>query len=567
MVATKSRGQAAVLAMWLLAILLIIGVTFAFMMRTETRISKYYRDDMQAMFVAQAGLEHAVYLIKKDYELNPNFDTLKEEWSAGLIHDTADNDGDGTTNELKEGFNDMPLWDEDGNIVGTYTIRIYDEAGKVNINNYYADTAEVGPRADDGGWKASPWHNLLESLRDVKESGETVTAGDPDIDVTTATNIISYRLGPDGIGGTSDDNPFQFREEILNVTGMGGKTYYGEDCDRDDAFDNTSGESFGNDIDNDGHIDSYNHEKNDSQDPEEKTLFGGTIKDDGDDFFDRGVWIALTAFPVEADHDTNPTTERLSINVNTANRMALQAALGMVSTLDYAIEGVTNLNIDRVVNSIIDYREGADGIEGTADDNPFDGVDSNVVDQQGNPTSFKVTTGTYEEKDFEAISTDLNPTGGTFTSAREEFNTLINYIYAFGYPSGSAKITKAYVRDNIKDNFDPGSTDYDNWDSNNPTTPDVNDDDNTKEITGTGDNTRTTDFCFKSYNYFEIIVTGKVGIIEDSDLEDDDDDDEIDEAGEMSQVLAEKKIRAIFYRRTTSTVESKIKFWEEIKPE
>jgi len=159
----------------------------------------------------------------------------------------------------------------------------------------------------------------------------------------------------------------------------------------------------------------------------------------------------------------NPTT-RLPINVNTASEEALRAALGELTGSTYAILKVTNTNINRVVAAILAYRAGEDGVERTADDNPFDGVDSYVGDDNDQ-------LDTDDSHPFNIQDVDLDPDGGSFGSARDEFNEFINYVRKWGYPNITAvrivekSITYDYVRDNIKDNFDVG-VDYDNYDSN-----------------------------------------------------------------------------------------------------
>lgn len=106
------KGVAVIMAMWLLAVLAIIGTTFIFMMRLEPMIARYHRDDMKALYIAQAGIDHAVYILKQD--VGGTVDHLGEAWAQGL------------TNE--------PLLDEEGNIVGYYTVEIQDESGKTNLN-------------------------------------------------------------------------------------------------------------------------------------------------------------------------------------------------------------------------------------------------------------------------------------------------------------------------------------------------------------------------------------------------------------------------------------------------
>lgn len=443
----RKRGVAVIMAMWLLAVLAIFGATFAYMMRLEPIIARYHRDEMKAMYIAQAGIDMAVYKLRRDTDLT--IDSFKEEWATYFSGSAVDNDGDGTADSKW-----ITLTDEKTppNTFGYYAVLINDEGGKVSLNNPLTDN--------------SPWKNLLDGLS---------------MSAATAQKVIDYQAGTYG--------PFETLDELACVYG---------------------------------------------------------ISEGGYSVYFRKAKVHHRGFP------TNPSV-RLPINVNTASEEALRAAFGELTASTYAILAANNLNINRVVQAILDYREGADGIERTSDDNPFDGVDSNVGDQQGNPTSFKVTTGTYEEKDFEAISTDLDPSGANFGSARNEFNTLINYIYAFGYPSGSAKITKAYVRDNIKDNFDP-DTEYDNWDSNNPTTPDVNDDDATKEILA-ADVTYTTNFSFNNSptgppmagndQFFEIISTGRY----------------ITPSGRETL----KRIRVIVNRgRATPAIEGKISYYREI---
>lgn len=376
------KGVAVIMAMWLLAVLAIIGTTFVFMMRLEPIIARTHRDDMKAMYITQAGIDHAVYWLRRDTDLT--IDSLKEDWATYFTVDPDPPDGEPAWHDDYQGpYQDIlgadgiadPRWitltDEDGNVFGYYAVIINDEAGKVSLNNPLADN--------------SPWKNLLDGL--------------PNLGTTKVNNIFNYQKGTYGPFETLDELAcvYDISEESLSVYHQVAKVHHKE-------------------------------------------------------------------FP------TNPDT-RLPINVNTANEKALKAAFGrnQSGTPGYAILKVTETNIDQVVAAILAYRAGADGIERTTDDNPFDGVDSYVGDQQGKPTT--IPGDGISKDNFGTISTDLDPAGGSFPGAtveertREEFNTLINYIRAFGYPSGSDKITKAYVRDNIKDNFDVG-VDYDNYDSN-----------------------------------------------------------------------------------------------------
>ncbi len=466
------KGVAVIMAMWLLAVLAIIGTTFIFMMRLEPIIARTHRDDMKAMYITQAGIDHAVYWLRRDTDLT--IDSLKEDWATYFSGSDVDNDGDGTADSKW-----ITLTDEDGNTFGYYAVIINDEGGKVSLNN---------PLADNSSWK-----NLLDGL--------------PNIGTIKVNNIVNYQKETYGPFETLDELAcvYDISEESLSVYHQVAKVYHKE-------------------------------------------------------------------FP------TNPDT-RLPINVNTANEKALKAAFGrnQSGTPGYAILKVTETNIDRVVTAILAYRAGADGIERTADDNPFDGIDTNRDDDNSGSE-------TDSSKPFNIQDIDLNPPSsgspakyyfldtwddGTLDrtnqdemgSAQDEFNEFINYVRKWGYPNTTAvriaekSITNDYVRDNIKDNFDPDAeTEYDNWDSNNPTTPDVNDDDADFEILA-ADKTYTTNFSFnnsptgppQSHNnqFFEIISTGRY----------------VSPSGQETL----KRIRIIINRgKATPAVKGKIWYYREI---
>ncbi len=108
----EEKGVAVIMAMWLLAVLAIIGTTFIFMMRLEPIIARTHRDDMKALYVAQAGIDHAVYILKQD--VGGDIDHLGDPWAGG--------------------FTDQLLLDEAGYSVGYYTVEVQDESGKTNLN-------------------------------------------------------------------------------------------------------------------------------------------------------------------------------------------------------------------------------------------------------------------------------------------------------------------------------------------------------------------------------------------------------------------------------------------------
>ena len=145
------------MAMWLLAVLAIIGTTFAYMMRLEPIIARTHRDDMKALYVAQAGIDHAVCILKQDADRT--IDHLDETWASG--------------------FTDQVLLDEAGYSVGYYTVTISDDSGKTNLN--------IAPKSQ------------LEALNDIEN--------------VKADAIITYREG--------SYSPFETVDELMCVAGIG----------------------------------------------------------------------------------------------------------------------------------------------------------------------------------------------------------------------------------------------------------------------------------------------------------------------------------------------------------
>ncbi len=183
----KERGVAVIMAMWLLAVLAIIGTTFAFMMRLEPVIARNQRNEIMAMYAAQAGLDYAVYLLKKDRDTDAAasdkyWDTTREAWATTFKGSDMDNDEDGRMDSAW-----ITLTDTAGNIYGYYAAMINSEGsasdggGKVNINNPANDT----------------WQTLLDGLYGV--------------DSDTAQNIITYQAAKN----------FDTIDELDRVNGIG----------------------------------------------------------------------------------------------------------------------------------------------------------------------------------------------------------------------------------------------------------------------------------------------------------------------------------------------------------
>jgi len=242
----NEKGVAAIMAMWLLAVLAIIGTTFIFMMRLEPIIARTHRDDMKALYVAQAGIDHAVYILKQD--VDEDADHLGEVWAKGLT--------------------DQVLLDEAGYSVGSYTVTITDESGKTNLNSALQSQLEglddIGPTKALAiityrGGSYAPFETIDElmcvagigpgifdnnkeiitvytdGLTNLNTAPQRVLTGiedGPDSGLTSieAGHIIDYRNGEDNIDGTADDNIYDtpYRDGLGPATEVACAAYISE---------------------------------------------------------------------------------------------------------------------------------------------------------------------------------------------------------------------------------------------------------------------------------------------------------------------------------------------------
>jgi general secretion pathway protein K len=116
----NDKGVALLLTIWVLALLSVIVGEFCHAMRTEVNITRNFKEKTEAYYVARAGLMQAVAelirietsppLLVSVEETEPLDDEEKIDWRVNAP------------------INDVPFG------TGTFSIRIGNEAGKININ-------------------------------------------------------------------------------------------------------------------------------------------------------------------------------------------------------------------------------------------------------------------------------------------------------------------------------------------------------------------------------------------------------------------------------------------------
>jgi len=114
-----SRGVALIMVLWVIAILSVIALEFAFAMRTEVMIARHYKGEVQLYAYAEGGIHRAI--AELIYKHDPAIQQMRK--AEKVIEDP----------EKKEWITDgrpyLLPYDQ-----GTCEIRVMGEAGKVNVN-------------------------------------------------------------------------------------------------------------------------------------------------------------------------------------------------------------------------------------------------------------------------------------------------------------------------------------------------------------------------------------------------------------------------------------------------
>ena len=133
----KIKGIALVAVLAVLVVLAILSATFAALMSIERRSANTNVAKVQSDLCAEAGLQHALSVLRTDYFQQPAWDDFTEIWrtsftpSSKNIKNSVDIDG------LKDKLNDgrwIYVKDSNGMVVGRYAVLIEDENSKINVN-------------------------------------------------------------------------------------------------------------------------------------------------------------------------------------------------------------------------------------------------------------------------------------------------------------------------------------------------------------------------------------------------------------------------------------------------
>ncbi|HSW01487.1 MAG TPA: type II secretion system protein GspK [Sedimentisphaerales bacterium] len=251
----ERSGLILIAVLWMLAVMTALVAVVGQTSRLNRKMAMAATDEVRCKWACRAGMEHAIGILNEDPK---DSDCLADLWS--------DNDED---------FNDVVLER------CRYSVRVSDEAGKLNINVATKDQLMALPYMEQ---------DIADAIVDWRD-------GDDDPEPLGAETGYYENLP---IPYKIRNGPFKTVRELLLVKGVTEETLYGEDTNCNGLLD-------------------ANERDGDLSPP----------PDDGDDYLDQG-WIAyLTCYSYERNVDAEGNDR---ININQANQQQLQDGLDLTAS-------------------------------------------------------------------------------------------------------------------------------------------------------------------------------------------------------------------------------------------
>jgi len=250
--AKNKRALVLVAVLWMVAVMTAIVAVVGQTSRLNLKMAMAATDEVRCKWACRAGTENAIAVLNEDLK---DSDCLSDLWS--------DNDED---------FNDVAMER------CRYSVRVIDEAGKLNINTATKEQFMALPYMEE---------EIAEAILDWRDNDEEPQG--QGAETGYYENLpIPYKIR---------NGPFKTVRELLAVKGVTAEYLYGEDTNLNGLLDS-------------------NEKDGDLTPP----------PDNGDDHLDPG-WIAsLTCYSYENNVDADGNRR---VNINQANQQQLQDQLGI----------------------------------------------------------------------------------------------------------------------------------------------------------------------------------------------------------------------------------------------
>lgn len=187
------NGIALLTVLWVLTILMVIVLSFTYLARTETYSTLYFKEGIENKFLAEAGIERGIMELfyRKHY------------WGAtALLEGNEFWKTDGSPYS-------MPLGD------GTYTVRIFDESGKIDLNS--GDVTLLRNLLTNLGVVGDDLETIVDSIQDWRDKDDLIRLHGAESDY--------YLSLPNPY--KAKNASFDFLEELIMVKGITRELLYG----------------------------------------------------------------------------------------------------------------------------------------------------------------------------------------------------------------------------------------------------------------------------------------------------------------------------------------------------
>ncbi len=207
----NDNGIALLLILWVLALLSVIVGEFCYAMRTEVNITRNFKKQTEAYYVAMAGLNRAIYELIKNQVMPVRPQSSEEENNGKNGEALSEN----TTGEPADRWRmnvDMPPVTFG---TGSFTVRLGNESGKININGAKQPLLKIMVDALD--IDSQQKDIIVDSILDWRDKNNLHRLNGAEDDY--------YNSLPEPYG--CKDGDFDSVEELLMVRGVTPQIFYG----------------------------------------------------------------------------------------------------------------------------------------------------------------------------------------------------------------------------------------------------------------------------------------------------------------------------------------------------
>ncbi|MCP4692962.1 MAG: four helix bundle protein [Desulfobacterales bacterium] len=218
----NEKGVALFLVLWVLMLLMVIVMEFCRTMRTEVNMTRNFKEETEAYYIAEAGLNRAVRELIKSGATPPTPGAAANEQLGNVFSQFLKNTpGQDTGDDLEEDESEKPVWRVDADIPpisfggGAYKVSIGNESGKIDINR--ADEKLLKMLLDAFDLEELDKSIIIDSIMDWRDPDDLHRLNGAEDDYYESLSP-SYE---------SRDAPLVSLEELLLVRGVTRELYFG----------------------------------------------------------------------------------------------------------------------------------------------------------------------------------------------------------------------------------------------------------------------------------------------------------------------------------------------------